>query len=81
MLLFQILVSFAIAAVAVAIMRISAVQVPFDSVAPRYLKLVTSCKGSPFMVMLTPMLLVLFTMTLDFSVLTSIRMPWLLSQA
>ena len=40
-------------------------------VAPKYLKLDTSSKGSPFMVMLALMLFELFTMTLDFSLLTS----------
>jgi len=74
MLLFQILPSLAMAAVAVAIlMRISAAQVPsFDRVAPRYLKAETCSSGSPFMVMLEAIFSVLLTMTLDFSVLTSI---------
>ena len=70
----QLVFNLAIAAVAVAIrLQISAVQLPsLDRVAPKYLKLVTSSSCSPFMVVLVLMLFVLFTMTLDFSVLTSI---------
>ena len=40
--------------------------------APKYLKLATSFSVSPLMVILALMLLVLFTMVMDFSVLTSI---------
>ena len=52
--------------------RISCVhELSLDTVAPRYLKLETSSRASPFMVLDAPMLLTLFTITLDLSVLTS----------
>ena len=74
MLLFHTLVSLAITAVAVAIhIQISVLQIPsFVRVAPKYLKLDTSSSFSPSIMMLTLALFVLFTFTLDFTVLISI---------
>ncbi|KAH3833842.1 hypothetical protein DPMN_107158 [Dreissena polymorpha] len=70
--LVQNLFSLAIGAVGIAI-RTSAVLVPsLDRIAPRYLKLVTYSNFSSFMVMSVLVLVVLFTMIFDFSVLTSI---------
>ncbi|KAH3842301.1 hypothetical protein DPMN_115939 [Dreissena polymorpha] len=65
--------SLAIAAFDMAILiRTSAVLVPsLDMVSPKHLKLETSSSFSPFMVMSTLVLVVLFTMILDFYVLTS----------
>jgi hypothetical protein len=72
-LLFQIRFSLAIADVAVAILIwTSTVLVPsLDRVAPKYLKLVPSSSFSPFVVMSALVLFELFTMTLDFFILTS----------
>lgn len=63
-----------IAAVTVAIsMRNFALQVPSsDRVAPKYLKLDTSYSDSPSVVTLALVILVLFNITHDFSVLSSI---------
>ena len=74
MLLFHTLVSLAIAAVAVAIhIQISVLHVPsFVRVAPKYLKLDTGFQFLPSIMMLTLSLFVLFTITLDFTVLISI---------
>ncbi|KAH3848815.1 hypothetical protein DPMN_091198 [Dreissena polymorpha] len=44
----------------------------FDRVAPSYLKLVTPSSFSPFMVVSALVLVVLFTIIFDFSMLTSI---------
>ena len=81
MLLFHTLVSLAITAVAVAIhIWISVLQVPsFVRVAPKYLKLDTSSSFLPSIMMLTLALFVLFTITLDFTVLISI--PYALAVA
>ena len=74
MLLLHTLLSLAIAAVAMAIlMRISSVHVPsWYKVTHNYSKFDTSSRGVPFVVMVTLMLFLLFTMILDFSVLTSV---------
>lgn len=71
---FYILSSLATAAVAIVIrMRISALVVPYlNRVASIYLKLDTSYSGSPSMVSLALVLILLFPITLDFSVLSSI---------
>ncbi|KAH3772276.1 hypothetical protein DPMN_173614 [Dreissena polymorpha] len=63
----------AIAAVAMVILlRTSAVLVPpLAMVAPKFLKRVTSSSFSPFIVMSALVLVVLFSMIFDFSVLTS----------
>ncbi|KAH3721482.1 hypothetical protein DPMN_064410 [Dreissena polymorpha] len=68
------LLSLAIAAVAMVILiRTSMALVPFlDRVAITYLKLITSSSFSPFMVMSVLLLVVLFTVIFDLSVLTSI---------
>lgn len=53
--------------------RISGLKRPsFDRVAPKYLKVDTSFSGSPLMVTPALVLRVLFTITLDFSMLSSI---------
>ena len=69
----QILFSLAIAVISEAIlMRNSAEQVPsLHTVAPRYLKLVTSSNIWPFMLISALVLFVLLVMILLFSVLTS----------
>ena len=74
MLLRQILINLAIAAIAEAILlRISAEQVPsLHRIAPRYLRLVTASNFWPFMQNSAPASLVLLVMIVLFSVLTSI---------
>lgn len=69
MFLNHILSSLVIAPVVMAIrVRTSELQVPsFGRVAPKYLKLDASSRGSPSMVKLTLVLLVLFNITLDFT--------------
>lgn len=72
MLFFHILSSLAFAVVVIGVW-ISALQVPsFDRAALKYLKLDTSSSGSPSMVTQTLVLHVLFTITLDFFLLSSI---------
>ena len=68
------LLSLAIAVVAMDIcIRLSAVLVPsFDRIAPKYLKQVTSAGSSPFIVMYSLVLVVLFTIIVYLFVLTSI---------
>ncbi len=75
MVLINILLSFYITAVAVAIMmRISALQVPsLDKVSP-YMKFDTYSSISPSVIMLELLLCMLFTMQLDHSVLTTMML-------
>ncbi|KAH3778614.1 hypothetical protein DPMN_180083 [Dreissena polymorpha] len=68
------LLSPAIAAVAMAILTRTSIVLKhsLDKISPRYLKLVSRCSFSPFMVMFPQMLVVHFNTIFGFSVLTLI---------
>lgn len=75
-LLFHILSSLTVAGVAVmSRVRISTLQVlPFEGVAPMYLKLDTFSRGSPSMVMLALVMLLLFTITVAYHSICTFHM-------